>query len=76
VRSNQPNNPTFVDIDFFNESDALPSTTNPNFERLLSESVSFVCWQQFGLTTGTDAGLLWHAQGDRDCRPGGEGAGR
>jgi hypothetical protein len=52
VRSNQPNNPTFVDMDFYNESDALPSTTNPNFERLLSESVSFVCWQQFGLTTG------------------------
>jgi hypothetical protein len=52
VRSNQPNNPTFVDMDFYNESDALPSTTNPNFERLLSESVSFVCWQQFGLTSG------------------------
>jgi hypothetical protein len=39
-------------MDFYNESDALPSTTNPNFERLLSESVSFVCWQQFGLTSG------------------------
>jgi hypothetical protein len=55
VRSNQPNNPTFVDLDFYNESDALPSTTNPNFERLLSENVSFVCWQQFGLTSGPNA---------------------
>jgi hypothetical protein len=51
VRSDQPNNPTAVLIDFYNESDALPSGTNPNFERLLSDTVNFVCWTQVGLTT-------------------------
>jgi hypothetical protein len=54
VLSNQPNNPTFVNLDFFldffNESDALPSTTNPNFERLLSSSWEFVCWDQVQLS--------------------------
>ena len=51
VRSNQPNNPTFVNLDFWNESSALPSTTNPNFERLLSSFWEFVCWDQVQLST-------------------------
>ena len=28
------------------------SSTNPNFERLLSGNTTFVCWEQVGLTTG------------------------
>jgi hypothetical protein len=55
VRSNLPNNPVFVDYDFYNESTAAVSGTNPNFERLLSGTVSFVCWQMFGLTAGPNA---------------------
>jgi hypothetical protein len=57
VLSNQPNNPTFVDLDFWNESDAAGSLTNPNFERLLSSMTTFVCWEQIGLTTATTVGL-------------------
>ena len=29
------------------------SSTNPNFERLLSSFTTFVCWEQIGLTTDT-----------------------
>ena len=50
VRPNQPNNPTFVPLDFWNESSAQPST-NPNFERLLSGFLEFVCWDQVQLST-------------------------
>ena len=57
VLSNQPNNPVMVDLDFWNESDGLPSTTNPNFERLLSSFTTFVCWEQIGLTTDIMMGL-------------------
>jgi hypothetical protein len=57
VLSNQSNNPTFVDLDFWNESDAAGSLTNPNFERLLSSMTTFVCWEQIGLTTATTVGL-------------------
>jgi hypothetical protein len=51
VRPNQPNNPTFVPLDFWNESSALPSATNPNFERILSTSWELVCWDQVQLST-------------------------
>ena len=54
VRSNQPNNPTFIPLDFYNESDASPSSTNPNFERLTSTSWEFVCWSQVSLATVKD----------------------
>jgi hypothetical protein len=50
VRSNQPNNPTFVNLDFWNESNAGVSSTNPNFERLLSTFHEFVCWDQVQLS--------------------------
>lgn len=50
VRPNQPNNPTFVPLDFYNENDSQPST-NPNFERLLSSFWEFVCWDQVQLST-------------------------
>jgi len=49
VRSNRPNNPTFVNLNFYNETSRLPSTTNPDFERLLSTSREFVCWDQVAL---------------------------
>jgi hypothetical protein len=49
VRSNRPNNPTFVPLNFYNETSRLPSTTNVDFERLLSTSWEFVCWDQVAL---------------------------
>jgi hypothetical protein len=64
VRSNQPNNPTFVNLDFWNESSALPSTTNPNFERLLSSFWEFVCWDQVQLST-IDSNLTQAFMGTR-----------
>jgi hypothetical protein len=55
VLSNLPNNPTFVPLQFFNESLATVSGTNPLFEALTSTSVEFVCWAQLNLATFTDA---------------------
>jgi hypothetical protein len=57
VLSNQPNNPVMVDLDFWNESDAAGSLTNPNFERLLSSFTTFLCWQQAGLTADSNQTL-------------------
>jgi hypothetical protein len=51
VRSNQPNNPTFVPLQFSNESLATVSTTNPLFETVTSTSHEFVCWDQVQLST-------------------------
>jgi hypothetical protein len=51
VRLNQPNAPTFVDLDFYNESDGPNPSTNPNFERLVSTFLEFVCWNQMQLST-------------------------
>src|SRR5262249_25220517 len=51
VRSNRPNNPTFVDLDFYNSN-----------EQLLSTSTEFICWDQLRLIdisaslTGTNMG--------------------
>jgi hypothetical protein len=50
VRSNQPNYPTFVPLQFYNESLNTVSTSNPNFERLVSASTEFICWTQVNLT--------------------------
>ncbi len=49
VRSDFSNFPTEVNIDFWNESNAL-SPTSPLFEKLLSTSLEFVCWAQLPLT--------------------------
>ena len=68
VRSNQPNNPVFVDLDFWNESpggDRTAGNTNPNFERLLSTFTTFVCWEQFGLS----AGIPYLGNGASRCAP-------
>jgi hypothetical protein len=44
VRSNRPNNPTFVDLDFFGGN---PSTIGN--ENQLSTSTEFICWEQISL---------------------------
>jgi len=51
VLSNLPNNPTFVPLQFWNESLATVSGTNPLFEALTSASWEFVCWDQVQLST-------------------------
>src|SRR3984893_1132611 len=51
VLSNLPNNPTFVPLQFWNESLATVSATNPLFEALTSTSWEFVCWDQVQLST-------------------------
>src|ERR1700730_8591556 len=50
VLSNLPNNPTFVPLQFWNESLATVSGTNPLFEALTSTSWEFVCWDQVQLS--------------------------
>jgi len=50
VRSSQPNAPTFVNLDFTNESLNTVSATNPTFEHLTSSFVEFVCWVQVPLS--------------------------
>jgi hypothetical protein len=64
VLSNLPNNPTFVPLQFFNESLATVSTTNPLFEALTSTSHEFVCWDQVQLST-IDVNLTQAFQGTR-----------
>ena len=51
VLSNLPNNPVFVPLQFWNESLATVSGTNPLFEALTSASWEFVCWDQVQLST-------------------------
>ena len=51
VLSNLPNNPTFVPLQFWNESLATVSSTNPLFEAITSTSWEFVCWDQVQLST-------------------------
>jgi hypothetical protein len=45
VRSNRPNNPTFVDLDFFGGN---PSTIGN--ENQLSTSTEFICWEEIPIT--------------------------
>jgi hypothetical protein len=45
VRSNRPNNPTFVDLDFFGGN---PSTIGN--ENQLSTSTEFICWEEVPIT--------------------------
>ena len=54
VRSNLPNNPTFVPLQFWNET-----------ERLTSGSTEFLCWTQVELSTGIHPDLTQVAQGTR-----------
>jgi hypothetical protein len=51
VRSNQPNKPTFVNLDFWNESNGnAVGSTAPQFEHLTSTFTEFVCWAQVPLS--------------------------
>jgi hypothetical protein len=68
VRSNRPNNPTMVPLDFYNESLATVSPLNPLFEALISSSVEFLCWGQFNLSdpvNGIDVNLTQVFQNTR-----------
>jgi len=65
TNSNHPNNPTFVPLQFFNESSRTPSTTNNDFEMLTSTFVEFICYGQFALSTDIDANLTQAFQGTR-----------
>jgi hypothetical protein len=51
VRAGQPNAPTFVNLDFSNESLGNGvGSTNPAFEHLTSTFLEFVCWSQVPLS--------------------------
>jgi hypothetical protein len=54
VRSNSPNFPTFVDLDFWN-----------GFETRLSTFVEFVCWGEFQLSTDINPNLTQALMGTR-----------
>ncbi len=54
VRSNRPNNPTFVDINFYNSAEAL-----------LSTSTEFICWGESRLSTEIDLNLTVAGMGSR-----------
>ena len=54
VNSNRPNNPTFVDMNFYNASEAL-----------LSTSQEFICWGEFGLSSQLDGNLTVAGMGSR-----------
>ena len=64
MRSGRPNYPTFVDLDFFNESLATVSTTNPLWEAITSSGLHFICWGQFKLSD-IDSNLTQDFQGSR-----------
>jgi hypothetical protein len=46
VKSNRPNNPVFVDLDFFGSN---PS--NIGKENQLSTSTQFICWEETPITS-------------------------
>jgi hypothetical protein len=51
VLSNAPNDPTFISLDFWNESlGTATGSTNPAFEHLTSTATEFVCWTQVPLS--------------------------
>jgi hypothetical protein len=54
VRSGRPNNPTFVDINFYNAQEAL-----------LSTSTEFICWGEKQLSTDIDPNLTGAGMGSR-----------
>jgi len=64
--ANQPNDPTLVNLNFWNESlgNAVGST-NPAFEHLTSTFVEFVCWTQVPLSALGGGNLTQSFQGTR-----------
>src|SRR6516162_8124926 len=66
VRSNAPNDPTFVNLDFWNESLGLAvGSSNPAFEHLTSTFREFVCWDQVPLSALAGGNLTQTFQGTR-----------
>ena len=66
VRSNAPNDPTFVNLDFWNESLGLAvGSSNPAFEHLTSTFREFVCWDQVPLSALAGGDLTQAFQGTR-----------
>jgi hypothetical protein len=66
VLSNQPNSPTFVALNFWNESlGSAVGSTNPAFEHLTSTFREFVCWDQFPLSAVGGGNLTQAFQGTR-----------
>jgi hypothetical protein len=66
VRSNAPNDPTLVNLNFWNESlGTAVGSTNPAFEHLTSTAVEFVCWTQTPLSALGGGNLTQVFQGAR-----------
>jgi hypothetical protein len=66
VLSNAPNNPTFINLDFWNESlGSAVGSTNPAFEHLTSTFTEFVCWTQVPLANLAGGNLTQAFQGTR-----------
>jgi hypothetical protein len=64
VLSSAPNSPTFVNLDFFNESQIQGGNANA-FEHLTSTFREFVCWDQFPLSALAGGALTQAFQGTR-----------
>jgi hypothetical protein len=66
VLSNQPNDPTFINLNFWNESlGSAVGSTNPAFEHLTSTFREFVCWDQAPLAALAGGNLTQAFQGTR-----------
>jgi hypothetical protein len=66
VRSNAPNSPTFVNLNFWNESlGSAVGSSNPAFEHITSTAVEFVCWTQTPLSALGGGNLTQVFQGTR-----------
>jgi hypothetical protein len=66
VLSDEPNAPTFIDIDFWNESQAtVAGSSSPSFEHLTSTFTEFVCWNQVPLSSLAGGNLTQAFQGTR-----------
>ena len=66
VLSNQPNDPVFINLNFWNESLGLAvGSSNPAFEHLTSTFREFVCWDQVPLSALAGGNLTQTFQGTR-----------
>ena len=54
VDSGLSNAPTFVPLQFFNESKQPPSATDPSFENPIDDTFEFLCWGKFKLSAFND----------------------
>jgi hypothetical protein len=66
VLSNRPNNPVFVNLNFWNESlGSTDDSTDPAFEHMISTFTEFVCWTQVPLANIAGGSLTQAFQGTR-----------